>query len=101
MRDKLLVENYRPISVLPALGKIMERVVHKQMSAYLDRLGFLYRHQYGFFRRGRKKAQAVGQLHNWVLEAMDGGKLTGLLFVDISTAFDSINHRVLLGKLEL
>ena len=78
--------------MLPVLSKIMERVVHKQMSAYLDRLGFLYRHQYGF-RRGRKTAQAVGQLNNWVLEAMDGGKLTGLLFVDILKAFDPINQR--------
>ena len=78
--------------MLPVLSKIMERVVHKQMSAYLDRLGFLYRHQYGL-RRGRKTAQAVGQLNNWVLEAMDGGKLTGLLFVDILKAFDPINQR--------
>ena len=76
---KLLVENYRPISVLPLLSKIMERVVDEQMSAYLDRLGFLYGHQYGF-KRGHNAAQAVGQLKNWVLEAMDGGKLTGLLF---------------------
>ena len=94
--EKLLVEYYRPISVLPVLSKIMERVVHKQMSAYLDRLGFLYRHQYGF-RRGHNTTQAVGQLNNWVLEAMDGGKLTSLLFVGISKDFDSIN----LGKLEL
>ena len=96
--EKLLVENYRPInSVLPVLSKIMERVVHKQMSAYLDRLGFPHRHQYGF-RRGHNTTQAVGQLNNWVLEPMHGGKLTSLLFVDISIkAFDYIN----LGKLGL
>ena len=44
--EKLLVENYRPISVLPVFSKIMERVVHKQMSAHnLDRAGFLYINQ--------------------------------------------------------
>ena len=44
---KLMVKNYRPISVLPALSKIMERVLHHKMSAYLDRFGFLYGHPYG------------------------------------------------------
>lgn len=90
-KDQLLGENYLPISVFP---------VPKQMSAYLDRVGFLYGHQNGF-RRGHNTEQAVGQLNKWVLEAMDGGKLTGLLFVDISKAFDSIDHKWLLGKLEL
>ena len=59
----------------------------------------MYSHQYGF-RRGHSTAQAIGQLNNWALEAIDGGKVTGLLFVDISKAFDPINHKVLLGKPE-
>jgi len=64
--DKLLVENYRPISVLPVLSKVLERVIHTQMSAYLDHLGWLYKHQYGF-RCGRSTAQAVGQLETLCL----------------------------------
>jgi len=97
--SSILVENYKPISVLPVLSKVLERVVHTQMSAYLDHLGFLHKHQYGF-RRGRSTAQAVGLLNNFVLDAMDGQKVTGMLFLDISKAFDSINHKILLGKLE-
>ena len=84
--NKLLVEHYRPISVLPVLSKVLERVVHTQMSAYLDDLGFLHKHQLGF-RRGRSMAQAVGILNNFVLDAMDGQKVTGMLFLDISKAF--------------
>ena len=77
--DKLLVENYRTISVLPALSKVMERVVHTQLSIHLDQLGYLYKHQYGF-RRGHSTPQAIAQLNDWVLEAMDGRKVTGVLF---------------------
>ena len=59
----------------------------------------LNQHQYGF-RRGHSTEQAITQLNNWVLESMDEGKVTGLLFIDISKAFDSLNHKVLLRKLE-
>ncbi|KAL9982591.1 hypothetical protein ACROYT_G004653 [Oculina patagonica] len=97
--DKLQVQNYRPISVLPAISKVIERVVHAQLSLYLDQLGYLYKHQYGF-RRGHSTQQAIAQINNWVLESMDSGEVTGLLFLDISKAFDSLNHKVLLGKLE-
>ena len=97
--DKLQVQNYRPISVLPAISKVIERVVHTQLSLHLDQLGYMYKHQYGF-RRGRSTQQAIAQINNWVLESMDSGEVTGLLFLDISKAFDSLNHKVLLGKLE-
>ena len=97
--DKLLVESYRPISVLPALSKVIERVVHTQRSILLVQLGYLYKYQY-VFGRGHSTQQAIAQFNDWVLEATDRGKVTGLLFVDISKAFDSLNHDVLLGKLE-
>ena len=81
------------------MSKVIERVVHTQLSIHLDQLGYLYKYQY-VFRRGHNTQQAIAQFNDWVLEAMDRGKVTGLLFVDISKAFDSLNHKVLLGKLE-
>ena len=65
--DKLKVENYRPISILPVLSKIMERVVHAQLSQHLNLSNFLYHHQYGF-TCGYSTVQAVAQLNNWVLQ---------------------------------
>ena len=50
--DRLQTENYRPISVLPVLSKVIERIVHTQLSTHLDNINYLYSHQYGF-RRGR------------------------------------------------
>jgi len=97
--DKLQVENYRPISVLPVLSKVVERVVYSQLNAHLHQLDFLYQHQYGC-KRGHSTEQAITQLNNWVLESMDEGKVTSLLFIDISKAFDSLKHKVLLHKLE-
>ena len=61
--DKLQVENHRPISVLPVLSKVVERVVHSQLNAHLHQLDFLYQHQYGS-RRGHSTEQAITQLNN-------------------------------------
>ena len=80
--------------MLPVLSKVLERVVHTKTSVYLNRLGFLFKHQYGF-RRGRSAVKAVGHLNNSMLDTMDGGKVTGMLFLDIVKAFDSINHKIL------
>ena len=85
---------------MPVLSKVVERVVHSQLNAHLHQLDFLYQQQYRFWR-GHSTEQAITQLImiNWVLESMDEGKVTGLLFVDIFKAFDSLNHKVLLRKL--
>ena len=64
--DRLQTENYRPISVLPVLRKVIERVVHTQLSAHLDSINYLCQYQYGF-RRGRNTVQAIVKLNNWVL----------------------------------
>ena len=96
-----LMINCKLRTMLPVLSKVVERVVHSQLNAHLHQLDFLYQQQYRFWRR-HSTEQAITQLImiNWVLESMDEGKVTGLLFVDIFKAFDSLNHKVLLRTLE-
>ena len=77
--------------MLPVLSKVLERVVHTKTSVYLNQY---IKHQYGF-RRGLSTVQAVSHLNNSMLDTMDGGKVTGMLFLDIVKAFDSINHKIL------
>ena len=72
---------------VPVQSKVLESVVHTQMNPYLDQLGLLYKDWYGF-GRGCNMVHAVDQLNNFVLDAMDRGKVTGLLFHNISKAFD-------------
>ena len=74
--------------MLPVLSKVLESVVHTQACSHLDHLGLSYKHQHRF-RRGRSTVHKVGQLNNIVLDAMDGGKVAGMLFLDISSACDS------------
>ena len=92
------VNNYRPISVLPILSKIFERVVHTQLQNYLDENDLLSDCQYGF-RRGRSTTLAVMDHLQYVYENLDKGSTVVSLFLDFSKAFDCIDHELLLSKL--
>ena len=96
--DSTDVNNYRPISVLPILSKIFERVVHAQLQAYLDENNLLSDCQYGF-RKGRSTTLAVMDHLQYVYENLDRGSTVISLFLDFSKAFDCIDHELLLKKL--
>ena len=93
-----LVNNYRPVSVLPILSKIIERHIHNHFYEYLMHNNLITENQSGF----RPKHSCETALHSIIekwLHNIDNGKLTGVLFVDLSKAFDTVNHHVLLHKL--
>ncbi len=99
--DRAKLTTYRPIAILPSILKILERVIHKRLFAYLTSTSkyLLYKCQYGF-RKGHSTNQAIIQLVSKIVEEFDDNKFTLELFLDPSKAFDTINHDILSYKLQ-
>lgn len=97
--DPMDVNNYRPISVLSVLNKIIEQLIASRIKSFLNSLELLYKNQYGF-RRGSSTRTATSELLDDIYQDLDGKRFTGSLFLDLKKAFDVINHGLLLQKLE-
>lgn len=97
--NKMQVENYRGISLLPTINKVFERVIYDKIEQFVtrfkqfDELQFGYRKHYG-------TQDALCKLYSTISKALDKKKYVVAVFFDISKAFDSIDHKVLLFKLE-
>ena len=90
--------NYRPISVLPVLSKVLERVVHDQLVSHLLKFNLLSDRQSGFRPQHSAQDVLVYVTDCW-RKAIDESKFTAAAFLDVSKAFDSVNHDILLSKL--
>uniref|UniRef100_A0A3B1JMQ8 Reverse transcriptase domain-containing protein n=1 Tax=Astyanax mexicanus TaxID=7994 RepID=A0A3B1JMQ8_ASTMX len=89
---------YQPISILPCLAKVMERLVHKQLSYFLASNNILSDFQSGF-RAGYGCMTAVTKVLDDIITALDSKKTCIAAFIDLAKAFDSVDHRVLLSRL--
>ena len=90
--------NYRPISILPILGKTVEFFVNNQLTQYLDEKGLISKNQYGF-RKDHSTTYLMLDLFDEIYTSKSKHKHPAIVFLDIKKAFDTVSHKILLEKL--
>lgn len=96
--DQHTLSNYRPISILPAISKILEKLANNRLNDFLTANQLLFVNQHGF-RSNHSAEIAVTELVDEISACLDNKELSVGIFVDLSKAFDTINHSLLLKKL--
>ena len=90
--------NYRPISLLPLISKVIEKLIHEQTSTFLSKNEILYNYQSGF-RKNHSTDSFLTFLCDKILNGFDEGLMTGMILIDLQKVFDTIVHDILLQKL--
>lgn len=93
------ITNYRPISILPSISKILEKIINDRLIKYLESRQVLSKNQFGF-RAKLSTADAVHELTNYLVQELDRGNQTIGIFLDLAKAFDTVSVPILLHKLE-
>lgn len=93
------LNNYRPIATLSIIDKILEKLIVSRTMKYLTRYNILFEHQYGF-REGSSTLTASCDLVDRIYDTLDGKQFAGTLFIDLKKAFDTIDHGLLIAKME-
>ena len=97
--DHFILNNYRPISILPVFSKILERLIYNRLVNYVTSNNILYKHQFGF-RENHGTSLALIYLVDKINQALNKGDYIIGTFIDLSKAFDTIDHNILYRKLE-
>ena len=96
--SKCELGNYRPISVLPLVSKVLEKTIYQQLHDYLQENRLLNTYQSGFRSLHSTTTALLETTNNWSIN-INNGLLNGVLFIDLEKAFDTINHEIISRKL--
>ena len=97
--DKQSPNSYRPISLLPALAKLFEKVISVRLLSYFNEHELFSKHQFGF-REGFTTEFAILDIYEKLISNLDKGSISCSIFLDLAKAFDSVSHSILVRKLE-
>lgn len=97
--DKNKINNYRPISVLAYFSKFFEKIMYNRLMEYFIKENTISSEQFGF-RRGRSTYMAILEMQDKISDSLDKNEFAMGVFFDLSKAFDTVNHTILLNKLE-
>jgi len=97
--DESIFDNYRPISILPSISKIFERLMHDQINEHFTNNNLFYNSQYGF-RSLHSTEFAALELLDKIITQLDRGEIPINIYLDLSKAFDTIDYDILLHKLQ-
>ena len=92
------MNNYRPISILPYLSKILEKIIHHRMMNHISNNNILSPSQFGF-RRGHSTYMPLLILQDTITKGFEHNKFTCGLYLDLKKAFDTVEHKILFSKL--
>lgn len=90
--------NYRPISILPVISKVFEKVFNEKITNYLENNLIITKDQHGY-RKNRSTITAIAGLVQRISEAFDNREYAQVLFCDLSKAFDTVDHKILMDKI--
>ena len=96
-KDRTIVDNYRPVSVLPTVSKIFERLMYKQISSFIDQ--YLSKYLCGYRKGYSAQTALISLVEKWKKQ-LDTKGYCGAILMDLSKAFDTINHDLTLAKLK-
>lgn len=94
-----LLDNYRPISILPAISKVFEKIMFQQLHTYFQSNNLYFNSQYGF-REQHSTELATIEFIDQVTLSLDKGEIPISIYLDLSKAFDTIDHKILTHKLK-